>query len=453
MSVLVKGGGPSGRGGLFLRLILPLVVLTLGAALFSLITARRAEDERSRERIEAIAESNARLCQKLRLPRSARLAGDLSTTAGVTILFSGLQRELISAVPLTEDQRELAWQALDAPDAISERDGFMAVARLISESPTEALIVLHEIPHGSIFDGNSLTPSLVTGLLLALGAAFFISRSVVVPLRKIARETRTTPDDCPLRLPAGLLKRRDEIGRLARELVDHRLRFRTEQEKRRSVEKLALLGQITTSLAHEIKNPASSIIMQAQQLELAGDDLKGRLIREEGERITSLVDQWLFVARPKGSQAREHDLSAHWRRLLETMKPLMDYHRVTAELDTPGELVIQADGRRLEHVFRNLLDNAIQAMPGGGVVVIRLKDLDDKVSFSVSDEGAGFNEIALARFGEAFYSEREGGFGLGLTLVCGVMEAHHGEIGVKNRTGGGATITGILPKIQPSEFS
>lgn len=169
MSVLVKGGGPSGRGGLFLRLILPLVVLTLGAALFSLITARRAEDERSRERIEAIAESNARLCQKLRLPRSARLAGDLSTTAGVTILFSGLQRELISAVPLTEDQRELAWQALDAPDAISERDGFMAVARLISESPTEALIVLHEIPHGSIFDGNSLTPSLVTGLLLALG--------------------------------------------------------------------------------------------------------------------------------------------------------------------------------------------------------------------------------------------------------------------------------------------
>jgi signal transduction histidine kinase len=442
----------SGQGGLFLRLILPLVVLTLGAAFFSLVTARRAEDERNRERISAIAESNARLCQKLRLPRTARLAGDLSTTAGVTILFSGRQRELISAVPLTEEQRALAWQALEDPGSISQKGAHQAVASRVSAASGESLIALHEVPRGGFFDKSTLTPSLVSGLILALGAAFFISRSVVVPLRKMARETRATPDDRPLDLPPGLLKRRDEIGRLARELVDHRLRFLSEQEKRRSVERLALLGQITTSLAHEIKNPAASIIMQARQLESGDARPTGQLIREEGERIASLVDQWLFVARPKGAQTQAHDLSAQWRRLLETMKPLMEYHRVKAELTAPGALIIQADGKRLEHVFRNLLDNALQAMPHGGLVRVRLEDLGDTVGFSISDEGEGFSEEALAHFGEAFYSEREGGFGLGLTLVCGVMEAHHGEIEVKNLPDGGGLVTGTLPKTQPRDL-
>lgn len=453
MSDVLCGNSPSGKGGLFRRLILPLVVLTIGAGFFSLVAARRAEDERNRERLVAIVESNARLCQRLKLPRTSRLASDLSTTAGVTILFSGPRRELISAVPLTEGQRELAWQALAEPGLVQQSGGYEAVASVISETPDECLIVLHETPHGSFFDKSTLTPSLLTGLFLALGAAFFISRSVVLPLRKMARETRSVPHDRPLQLPARLLKRRDEIGRLARELVDDRLRFLAEQEKRRSVERLALLGQITTSLAHEIKNPAASIIMQAQQLEAAGNGQTGRLIREEGERIASLVDQWLFVARPKGAQTRKHDLSAHWRRLLETMRPLMDYHRVKAELSAPAELVIQADGKRLGHVFRNLLDNALQAMPQGGVIRIQLEDAADLVTFSISDEGAGFSEEARAHFGEAFYSEREGGFGLGLTLVCGVMEAHHGAIEVGNRPGGGAIITGTLPKTQPSELT
>ena len=446
MAVTESEESSSGKGGLFLRLIFPMVMLTLGAGLFSLISARQSEEARSRERIRSIARSNARLCDNLALPRSARLAGDLSTTAGVTVLFAGPAGELISAVPLSESQRELAWRALADPGSISEGEGEQAVAWELSAAPPEGLIVLQESPHAGFFDGKSLTPSLLAGLLLAFGAAFFISRSVVIPLRAIARETRETPNDRPLRLPPRLLKRRDEIGRLARELVDHRSRLLSEQEKRRRVERLALLGQITTSLAHEIKNPAASIILQGQQLEAGGEPSVGRLIREEAERIASLVDQWLFVAKPDGPQANAHDLSAQLRDLLEKMKPLMEFHRVTAVLMAPASLVLHCDAKRLEHVFRNLLDNAIQAMPRGGRIEVELEDHGDRVVFAIRDEGEGFSESALARFGEAFYSEREGGFGLGLTLVSGVLEAHHGEITAENLPGGGALVRGSLPK-------
>ena len=440
--------GVSGDGGLFRRLILPLVVLTMGAGLFAQTAARRAEEERLRERLLGIAESNARLCEKLNLSRTARLARDLSTTTGATIVFSGPERELISAVPLAEWQRELCWEAMRTPGTICRREGYQAVASALSEDPSENLLVLHEGPPAAFFQKKTLTPSLLGGLLLGFGAALFVSRSVVTPLRKMARETRTTPDDEPLSLPSNLLARRDEIGRLAHELVDHRRRLLSEQDKRRRAERLALLGEITTSLAHEIKNPAASIIMQGKQLESRGEIETGQLIREEGERIASLVDQWLYVAKPEGVQTKEHDLVALVRDVLTKMKPVMDYHRVEVQVNGPGKLSVPCDARRMEHVVRNLLDNALQAMPDGGLLTLSFEDRGEQVVFSIRDEGEGLSEEALANFGEAFYSEREGGFGLGLTLVCGVMKAHHGEVRAANHPSGGALITVTLPKIQ-----
>lgn len=434
------------KGGIFRRLIVPLMLLILVTVFFSLSNANRAEKERHHDHLRSIVASNAGLVEKLDLPQSARLAGDLSATAGVTILFSGAQNELISSVPLSESEQELGWKALESPNEIVEFEGNLAVAELISTSPSKALIALRPGPAQPLFDRATLTPALLSGFFLALAAAFLISRGMVMPLGKLATEVRENPGNTALTLPSQLLERRDEIGILARELCHSREQLIGEQKKRERAERLALLGQLTTSFAHEIKNPAASIIMHGQALEKHQSNEIGSLIQEEGEQIVSLVDQWLFVAKPEGTQQTVNDLVGIISHLLKKLEPLLEFHAVTVSTDFPDQLPFSCDSRRMEQVFRNLISNSIQAMPDGGAILISLQEDEESLNFSVRDDGKGFSEQALSHFGEAFYSEREGGLGLGLTLVNEVIKAHGGEVVAQNHSDGGALVTGRIMK-------
>lgn len=438
------------KGGLFRRLIFPLVILILIAGFLFLYNAHQNEKERHRSRLKSIASSNAQLFEKLSLPLTSRLCKDLSTTTGSTILLSDPQGGLISPITLSESQLQLAKQALANPEHVLDLDGQQAVAFSISSSPKKALIALEptleSIPSWSQFKASSLAPPLVTGLLIALCAAFIISRSAVRPLGKIVKALQDSPSDTELDLPASLLGQRDEIGILTRELVSSRDQLIEEQQKRQRAERLAMLGQLTTSLAHEIKNPAASIIMHGQALEKHEGNATGTLIQEEGEQIVSLVDQWLFVAKPKSTQMSSNDLAAILRHLLKKLQPTLDFHAVTVHTDFPEKLVLQCDAHRMELVFRNLISNSIHAMPEGGQLTLTMADDGPDLVFSVLDQGKGFSPQALEHFGEAFYSEREGGMGLGLTLVTEVIRAHGGSIEARNITTGGALITGKLPK-------
>ncbi|BDS08691.1 hypothetical protein NT6N_37310 [Oceaniferula spumae] len=446
MTALEADRYPYSRGGLFRRLIFPLVILTLITVFFSLYNARQVEKEHHRNRLKSIGSSNAQLFQRISLPRTGRLAKDLSTTTGVTILFSHSRSGLTSSIPLNESQQKLAFETLETPGQALEDDGYQAVAFTISDSPQEAIIALESIPRWSLFETSNLTPTLLSSLVFALGAAFIISRSAVNPLEKLVKAIRNTPGDEALTLPSSLLEQRDEIGILTRELVSSRQRLIDEQQKRERAERLAMLGQLTTSLAHEIKNPAASIIMHGQALEQQHDNPIGSLIQEEGEQIVSLVDQWLFVAKPEGTQHSSNDLVAILEQLLKKLQPLFDFHAVSVITNFPDELFFQCDAHRIELVFRNLLSNSIHAMPEGGRITVTLTENPTDLTFSVHDQGSGFSDEALSHFGEAFYSEREGGMGLGLTLVKEVVMAHGGDVEARNSDQGGALVTGRIPK-------
>jgi len=112
-------------------------------------------------------------------------------------------------------------------------------------------------------------------------------------------------------------------------------------------------------------------------------------------------------------------------------------------------MVIHADRFRMQQVFGNLLRNAIQAMPSGGRVSIGVSDAGSRVEVGIEDEGVGFSVSALARLGEPFYSEKEGGMGLGLAVVKDICEAHGGGISAENRDGGGARVQASFAK-QPA---
>jgi len=130
------------------------------------------------------------------------------------------------------------------------------------------------------------------------------------------------------------------------------------------------------------------------------------------------------------------------------MEPQAKHAKVVLQVNAPtseAKLIVSADRHRLLQVLSNLLLNAIQAMPMGGDARIHVEANETTVRVIVEDEGAGFSAEALAKLGEPFYSEKEGGMGLGLAVSEEICRAHGGTLTAMNRDQGGARVIVELP--------
>jgi signal transduction histidine kinase len=254
-------------------------------------------------------------------------------------------------------------------------------------------------------------------------------------------------------LPPTLLNRQDEIGDLARALHQSRLRLSDEVQLRRQSERMATFGRMATSLAHEIKNPAAAIALHTDLLRDPSASATDRsisldAIRASADRIAALVHQWLFVVRPAPPRRERHDLRNLVTDTLTSLTELARHQgvrlRETGRSEAP--VPVRIDRLRIEHALRNVVVNACEAMPLGGEVEIEWMSTSPP-SLRIRDGGPGFSSEALNRIGEAFYSTKEGGLGLGLNLVTEVMRAHGGSVQVENLgSGPGASVTLTFPQ-------
>jgi signal transduction histidine kinase len=287
------------------------------------------------------------------------------------------------------------------------------------------------------------------GLSLALG--WGLARRVTRPLQALAKSLPQMGMDGDL--PDLPVLRRDEIGQLAETLTRTHDTLRRERERRRNAERHALLGRMATSLAHEVRNPVSAIRLHAQLMEHADPveaAVSRQLIAGEAARIEELVAQWLGYAKPAPPLLGAVDVAGEVRQAVCMMTPQARHAGVL--LDGPADvtpMVVPADRLRLRQVLANLLRNAIQAMPSGGRVKISLEDSGSRVAVVVEDEGGGFSPTAFAHLGEPFYSEKEGGMGLGLASARDICEAHGGGLFAENRTCGGARVRAEFSKHPP----
>ena len=442
------------KGGLFRYFLWPQLLLILvtgvGAFFWLEYDFRREKREAFVERVQAHAE----LTRRIHLPVGASLAGYLSDLSGFKMAFTSEEGALVAAEAWSEEEQEAAWQglALESGQVLVISDYEVVVASL--EGSHSLVAIRPETPLFDFKNQSQILWPIGVGVMLALSSAFAIAQLVVRPLEQLAQASRSVPAEEELTLPDSLLKRKDEIGELAASLRQERGIALKEQGKRQEAEKMALLGKMATSLAHEIKNPASAILMHAQNLPCESSSEVGSLIQEEAEEIVSLVNQWLYVARPEPPVLKLVDLERLVRRLGEKMSAQLSFHRCRLDIQAKGLLEIHGDSRRLEMVFRNLIVNAIQAMPEGGIVSVELlkTESEGEVAFWVRDEGGGFSAEALNHFGVTFYSEKEGGMGLGLALVKTVVQAHGGRVEARNQGGGvGAEIYGSLTVSQIME--
>jgi two-component system sensor histidine kinase PilS (NtrC family) len=228
--------------------------------------------------------------------------------------------------------------------------------------------------------------------------------------------------------------------------------IRAMEETARRQDRLAAVGRLAASIAHEIRNPLAAMRGSIQMLrgEMDGDSEQAQLmeiILRESDRLNRIVADYLNYARPRPAELVDVDVRAVMRdtlRLLRHSAELSERH--TLEEDLPDdEVIARGDPEQLKQVCWNIARNALKAMPEGGVFRVALSRLGgDRLRLAFTDTGCGMTPEQVERLFEPF-SSNTGGTGLGLSIVYQIIRDHNGTINVRSRHGEGTTITVELP--------
>jgi len=225
----------------------------------------------------------------------------------------------------------------------------------------------------------------------------------------------------------------------------------------RAKEKLAAVGEMAAQLAHEIRNPLGSISGSAQVL-LAESTISSEqarlleIIRRESKRLSDSLNSFLShtrLAPPPSVAVDLRDVVAEAVTLLRNGPEVGPRHTIDFEADA-GPHVCLADRDQISQVFWNLSRNALEAMPQGGSLTIRLRRRDDEVVLSVKDEGRGLDREEQRRIFEPFRSGGSSGAGLGLAIVFRIVREHRGDISVRSAPSRGTEFEVHLPLVATS---
>jgi signal transduction histidine kinase len=238
---------------------------------------------------------------------------------------------------------------------------------------------------------------------------------------------------------------------LERRVAERTLELQEIQEQLVRKEKLAVLGQLAAGVGHEIRNPLGAIKNVAyflnMQLENPGTEISESLeiLNKEVAASEKIIDSLFDYADPKTIQLRPEV------NINEIIQESLGYVKIPADIEMRVDLTtalpaIEADSEKLSQVFRNLIRNAVQAMPEGGrlTVVSQAKE-PGSIEVTVQDTGEGISRKNCKKIYEPLYTTRAKGIGLGLALCKIHVEAHGGEIGVESEPGQGAVFTVKIP--------
>jgi signal transduction histidine kinase len=436
---------PSRSLGVWVPLAFALFVVLGSVGLLLVFESRQRAEEQ--DAFAELARVNAEFMERARLSKNQQIASRLSEVLGAEVYFRDPARDFLLGPPL----ETLPAAALDMPldgRVIQLADGRLAVG--FADAAGMQMIFLREQRFQGLKSlGGEAWYAVGFFWALSIALGFVLSRWISLPLQELVKALPIVGTQKAL--PALPTHRRDEIGSLARVLEDTHQSLGDERERRRQAERLALLGRMAAGIAHEIRNPAAAIRLHAELLDaadVAAMSKSRELILREAARLENLVSQWMLLCRPEPPKTSEMDLVALLREVLEVMEPQAAHMHVQLDMVVPesGKVLLQADHHRLHQVFTNLVLNAIQAMPSGGRVELEVKQQPEKIEVKVRDEGGGFSAQALEGAGKPFFSEREGGLGLGLAVATEICQAHGGSLEFGNLESGGACIRVELRK-------
>ena len=304
-------------------------------------------------------------------------------------------------------------------------------------------------------------PIILIVIFLGFIASFIFSRLVTEPLNKFVEFTKV--------LGRGKFGERvdvpygDEIGYLARNFNRLSMQLKASKEKMEEAytythllqaEKLSSIGQISAGLAHELKNPMTTLKMLFQaykeQPDMTVEDAE--VISSEIERIDNILTNFMGFVKQKGFKMADVDLNALIDRVLSLSTYDIEHCGITVHKDIVEALPpVKADRSLLDHVFLNLIMNSIQAMPGGGEIRISGKSEDNFVEVMIWDKGGGIPSDIRSKIFDPFFTTKDQGTGLGLSIAYNIVKSHGGKLFFNSTEGKGTVFTVKLPKGEINE--
>lgn len=235
---------------------------------------------------------------------------------------------------------------------------------------------------------------------------------------------------------------------------------------RTEADRAAFLSRLADGLAHEIKNPLSTMAINLallqEEWERAGAvrnpenpertrreerSLKRiRTMQGEVQRLEHILDEFLHYARGGEINRRPEDISRIVGELLDFVEPEDERAGIRHHVDLPiGLPLVLVDEAQVKQAVLNLLVNARQAMPEGGELLVRVRRMGTEVEISITDTGLGMSPAKLEHCFEEYWSDKKGGTGLGLATAKRIIEEHHGSLAVVSEEGRGTSFSIYLP--------
>jgi two-component system, sporulation sensor kinase E len=260
-------------------------------------------------------------------------------------------------------------------------------------------------------------------------------------------------------------------------LIEDITERRNREAMLRRMESLASLTTLAAGVAHEIKNPLGALSIHAQLIQKAMDAQEKlcsalqstkptenecepykyfrqvekyiKVINEEIDRLNKIILDFLFAVRPMNVEPRRGSINEFIKELADFVSFELKEAHIECVLNLAENLgAVDFDAALMKQAFLNLIKNASAAMSGGGTLTISTEDAEGEIRITVADTGKGISEEDFPKIFEPYFTTKETGTGLGLTVVFKVVKEHKGDINVKSREGEGTAFTIALPKPQ-----
>jgi PAS domain S-box-containing protein len=229
--------------------------------------------------------------------------------------------------------------------------------------------------------------------------------------------------------------------------------LREAEERLLRSEKLSVVGELSASVAHEIRNPLTSLKGFVQLLQMEDDQHQNyyQIMLDELNRINHIVGELLLLAKPQHIKFTTMGIQKILNDVISLLGVEASLHNVQINVNfLKKDLLIECEPNQLKQLFINIIKNAIEATNNNGTVIITLEHIEKDILITIKDNGCGISKDRLERIGEPFYSSKEKGTGLGLTVSSKIVQAHEGTIRFESEINQGTTVSISLPKSQAS---
>lgn len=396
----------------------------------------------SKERIALLLDRDGRIIAASSLPRQHGL---LLNSAPTSWLSTGQTGHAHSGI-ITTDGRPLDASKVLVGYAHSRGyQGFRGFdwSTLVIQPTPQAFLPIRQM-------GLSFLLLLTLTTVIAVGVSLLIASGIARPILQLADFARhfARYGTAAAPLPAGS----GEIGELTQAFGQMVQDLDRSREDLIRAAKLAVVGEMAATMAHEVRTPLGILRSSAQMLQREphlspeGQEIAGFVISET-DRLTRLISTLLECARPRPPVFHLENVHAIIRRAVDLLaqRTARQGIQIMEELQA-ASAILPCDGEHLVQVFLNLLLNSLQILPAGGEIVVRTAMERSRLIIEVADNGPGIPPENRKRVFDPFFTTREGGMGLGLTVVHQIVKTHGGDITVCENSGTGACFRLWLPR-------